>query len=99
MVTAITDAGAAQMALSRSEGGGDMARHFAPADQLLLQRHKLHRGAYVRVARKLGITPSSVSRVAGGGRQNEKVMRALLRDLYLIDRLTLRVPAKRRSAG
>jgi hypothetical protein len=75
-----------------------MARHFEPADQLLLQRHRLHRGAYVRVARKLGITPSSVSRVAGGGRQNERVMRALLRDLYRIDRLTLRVPVKRRSA-
>ena len=66
-----------------------MARHFAPADQFLLQRHKLHRSAYVRVARKLGIHPSYVSLVAAGGRQNEKVMRALLPDLYRIDRLTL----------
>jgi hypothetical protein len=75
-----------------------MVRHFEPADQLLLQRHILHRGVYMRVARKLGIHFSYVSKVTTGERQNEKVMRALLRELRRIDRLTLRVPVKRRSA-
>jgi hypothetical protein len=39
----------------------------------------------MRVARKLRITPSYVSKVATGARQNEKVMQALLRELHRIE--------------
>ena len=72
-----------------------MTLHSRPADQFLLQRHILHRGVYMRVARKLGFTRSYVSKVATAERQNEKVMQALLRELRRIDRLTLRDVAKR----
>jgi hypothetical protein len=50
----------------------------------LLQKHRLHAGLYVRVARRLG---SYVSRVAHGKLSSLKISRALLEELRRIDRI------------
>jgi hypothetical protein len=54
--------------------------------EVLLKAHRLHMGVYARVARKLGIDGSYVSRVANGERKSEKVMRAILAELVSIER-------------
>lgn len=53
----------------------------------LLSWHKLHEGVYARVAKKLGVDASYVSRVARGERQSGKVRRALIGELQRIQRL------------
>jgi DNA-binding transcriptional regulator YdaS (Cro superfamily) len=47
----------------------------------LLKWHKLHTGVYDRVARKLGVHPSYVSKVIAGMRTSEKVERAVISEL------------------
>jgi len=53
-------------------------------EESLLRIHRLHCGLYARVAQKLGVDPSYVSRVANGERQSQGVKRALLSELALI---------------
>lgn len=53
----------------------------------LLAWHLLHRGVYARVARKLGIDASYVSRVAAGQRESDRIRKALLAELERIHRL------------
>jgi hypothetical protein len=55
-------------------------------DEALLNAHRLHLGLYRRVAEKLGVNPSYVSRVASGTRKNLKVRRAILDELCRIQR-------------
>ena len=55
-------------------------------DKALLKAHGLHAGVYRRVADKLGVDPSYVSRVANGKRQGAKVRDALLDELRKIQR-------------
>lgn len=47
--------------------------------------HKLYRGLYVRIARKLGVDPSYVSRVARGDRHSKQVEQALRQELKAIN--------------
>ena len=65
----------------RSNGNGHLDGN------ILLSWHKLHEGVYARVARKLRVDASYVSRVARGERQSDKVRRALISELQRIDRL------------
>jgi hypothetical protein len=53
-------------------------------DEALLRAHMLHVGLYGRVAIKLGVHPSLVSRVARGERNQPEVRRALLEELRRI---------------
>jgi hypothetical protein len=53
----------------------------------LIEWHLLHRGVYTRVARKLGIDPSFVSKVASGSRRSEPVKPAIEAELWRISRL------------
>ena len=55
-------------------------------DKALLKAHRLHAGIYRRVADKLGVDPSYVSRVAAGKRGGLKVRDALLDELRKITR-------------
>jgi hypothetical protein len=55
--------------------------------EALLKAHKLHLGLYCRVAKKLDVDPSYVSRVATGNRENMKVRRALLDEFRKLQRL------------
>jgi hypothetical protein len=55
-------------------------------DKALLKAHRLHEGLYRRVAKKLGVDPSYVSRVAAGARKGAKVRDALLDELRKIQR-------------
>lgn len=50
-----------------------------------LQWHRLHLGLYARVAKRLHVNPSYVSRVARGKRQSDDVKKALLRELARIN--------------
>jgi transcriptional regulator with XRE-family HTH domain len=56
-------------------------------EEALLRAHKLHNGVYRRVAEKLGIDPSYVSRVASGKRPDEKIRRAIVDELRKIQSL------------
>jgi hypothetical protein len=56
-------------------------------EKVLLKAHRLHDGLYRRVADKLGIDPSNVSRVAAGKRKGAKIRRAILNELREIQRL------------
>ena len=55
-------------------------------DNALLKAHRLHAGVYRRVADKLGVDPSFVSRVAAGKRKRPDVERAILDELRKIQR-------------
>ena len=50
----------------------------------LLISHRLHRGLYARVAKRLGVDRSYVDRVASGARKSDTIMRALLEELRRI---------------
>jgi transcriptional regulator with XRE-family HTH domain len=52
----------------------------------ILSPHTLYRGLYVRIARKLGVDPSYVSRVARGDRRSSQVESALRQALEEINR-------------
>jgi len=51
-----------------------------------LQRYQLYRGLYARVARRLGVDRSYVSRVARGERTSPEVEAALAAELRRIER-------------
>jgi hypothetical protein len=53
-------------------------------DKALLRAHMLHAGLYRRIAVKLGLHESLVSRVARGERNQPEVRRALLEELRRI---------------
>jgi transcriptional regulator with XRE-family HTH domain len=55
-------------------------------DEILLKTHRLHLGLYRRVADKLGIDASYVSRVATGKRAEPKIRQAILDELRKIQR-------------
>jgi len=55
-------------------------------ENALLKAHRLHVGLYRRVADKLGVDTSYVSRVATGQRKGPKILRALLDELHEIQR-------------
>jgi DNA-binding transcriptional regulator YdaS (Cro superfamily) len=50
-------------------------------DKALLKVHMLHVGVYRRVAEKLGVDPSYVSRVATGKRKAPEIHSAILDEL------------------
>jgi transcriptional regulator with XRE-family HTH domain len=56
-------------------------------EEALLKAHGLHAGVYRRVADKLGVDASYVSRVATGERKASKIRGALLNELRRIQRL------------
>jgi len=58
---------------------------------------KLYRGLYVRIARKLGIDPSYVSRVARGDRHSKQVENVLRQELEAINRRLARRSTSARS--
>lgn len=51
-----------------------------------VDRYKLYRGLYSRVARKLGVDRSYVSRVARGERRSSEIEAALKAELKRIER-------------
>lgn len=51
------------------------------------KRYQLYRGLYSRVARKLGVDRSYVSRVARGERQSKDIEAALQAELKRIERV------------
>jgi transcriptional regulator with XRE-family HTH domain len=55
-------------------------------DEALLKAHRLHAGVYRRVADKLGVDPSYVSRVAAGKRKGPDIQRAVVDELCKIQR-------------
>lgn len=50
-------------------------------NEILLENHQLHLGLFRRISQRLGIDPSYVSKVAGGSRKSESVMRILMGEL------------------
>jgi transcriptional regulator with XRE-family HTH domain len=52
----------------------------------LLRKHRLHDGVYVRVAKRLGVHPSYVSKVAKEKSVSLEIYRALLKELKRIER-------------
>jgi transcriptional regulator with XRE-family HTH domain len=64
-----------------------------------LKWHRLHLGLYARVAKRLRVNPSYVSRVARGKRQSDEVKKALLQELARISQMRPeRTPTSRRNA-
>jgi hypothetical protein len=62
-------------------------RQNLPSDvAALIRRHELHIGAYARVAKKLGMHPSYVSRVAKGKRMSERILKTIIAELRRIER-------------
>jgi hypothetical protein len=57
-------------------------RQNTAEDERLLQLHQRHLGLYARVAAKLKVNPSHVSRVARGQRENAKIMAEVLTQLH-----------------
>ena len=57
----------------------------------LLRWHKLHIGVYARVAKRLSVDSSYVSRVANGKRQSGAIQHALLNEITSIQRRLPRV--------
>ncbi len=51
----------------------------------LLEKHRLHLGLYARLSKKLQVTPSYISHVANGKRNNPKIMAALLAELRKLE--------------
>ena len=54
--------------------------------QYLLRKHRLHDGLYSRLAKKLGLDPSYISRVAKGERRSERILNAIVAELRRIER-------------
>ena len=55
-------------------------------EQTLVQVHRRHLGVYSRVAARLHVDPSLVSRVANGTRKHERVWKALIKELSAIQK-------------
>jgi transcriptional regulator with XRE-family HTH domain len=51
----------------------------------LLRKHRLHDGVYLRVAKRLGVDPSYVRKVASGKLISLEIYRALLKELQQIE--------------
>jgi hypothetical protein len=68
--------------------GDNASTNLGPSPQ------QLYRGLYVRVARKLGVDPSYVSRVARGDRHSEQIASALREELETI---SLRLEPRRNN--
>ncbi len=51
--------------------------------EVLLETHRLHLGLYRRLAERLGVDASYVSKVAGGTRKCESVRQILLNELIV----------------
>ena len=66
-----------------------MRRNSSPPDLLrkLLRKHRLHDGVYVRVAKRLRVHPSYVSKVAKGKAVSSEVSLGLLKELQRIERI------------
>jgi hypothetical protein len=62
-------------------------RNLAESDDALIKAHMLHLGVYARVAKKLHVDPSFVSRVAAGKRTSPTIQRALAEELRKISAL------------
>jgi len=62
-----------------------MEKQQLTSDESLLRLHRLHEGLYARVAERLGVDPSYVSRVARQERTSIHVKAALLADLRSIE--------------
>jgi predicted transcriptional regulator len=66
-------------------------RSKAAADDLppkaLLKWHRMHHGIYARVARRLEVDPSFVSRVANGERNSNSIETALVSEIVRIHRM------------
>jgi predicted XRE-type DNA-binding protein len=61
-------------------------------DDILLARHSLYRGLQARVAARLGVNKSVVSRVAAGRKRSKRIEKALLSEARKIERsIRLRV--------
>ena len=58
----------------------------------LMKWHHGHIGLYHKVAKKMGLSPSYVSLVANGARQNEKITQTLANEL---ERLVRATPGRR----
>jgi len=63
------------------------SRNGSASGDALLAWHLLHRGVYARVARRLKIDASYVSRVAAGDRDSARIRKALLDELERINRM------------
>lgn len=61
-----------------------MTKH--PSKEPALRRYTLYRGLYSRVARKLGVDRSYVSRVARGERRSPEIEAALRTEVKRIER-------------
>jgi transcriptional regulator with XRE-family HTH domain len=57
----------------------------------LLGLHQEHAGLYRRVASRLGVDASYVSRVASGERASARIMQALLSDLSRLHKKSLNI--------
>jgi transcriptional regulator with XRE-family HTH domain len=68
-------------------GTSRMPKGSSQSDLLrrLLRKHRLHDGVYVRVAKRLGVHPSYVSKVAKGKAVSVEVSRGLLKELQRIE--------------
>jgi hypothetical protein len=62
-----------------------MNRRMIAKQKLLLKRHLLHRGIYIRIAKKMNVDASYVSRVASGDRKSVKIERAVVLELERIE--------------
>ena len=64
-----------------------VSKRFPTArEKALIRRHHLHLGLYERIARRLRIDRSYVSRVATGQRDNQEILAALIKELKRIER-------------
>jgi hypothetical protein len=69
------------------ETEGHVKKTMTQNGRLLLKRHLLHRGIYGRIATKMKVDASYVSRVASGERKSAKVERAAIVELERIEAL------------
>jgi hypothetical protein len=67
------------------EAEGYVSETITKKGRLLLKRHLLHRGIYIRIAKKMRVDASYVSRVASGERKSADVERAVIVELQRIE--------------
>ena len=63
-----------------------MNKPSVDSNERLLKLHRLHLGLYARVAKKLSVNASYVSRVAQGKRENDRIREQLFKELRKINR-------------
>jgi hypothetical protein len=69
--------------IAKSARNGKPRLSFKRAE-ILLEGHRLHLGLYRRVAERLGVDASYVSKIASGTRKCESVRRILLNELIAL---------------